>query len=418
MQKFKKSYLLLPIFLLLTLSLPSCSETDVPDKVEIQELPSLTATDKVVVQSANNFSLALLAKVNESNTDNNVFISPFSVSTALAMTLNGANGETNEEIKKILGYSDLQNEEINLAYQKLVGFLLSADPKTTIDVANSNWYSEEYSIKTDFEKVLLDYYDAEVKPANFNEIATKDLINDWIEDNTNGKIKKALDAISPDVVMYLINAIYFKADWTYQFDESKTEDDFFYLPDGTSKMVPMMYSEGATIGYTIGQDFTLIDIPYGNGQFSFTAVMRSYNGGNEYDLNEMAESFSMDELTGLLADTLKVTKEFYMPKFTLDFKASLKPQLIEMGMSKPFVDADFSNLFEQNVSVAIDDVIHQAFLEVNEKGSEAAAITIVSIVPTSISRDHLTLDRSFLFFIRENHTNTILFAGKLIDPTI
>jgi len=126
----------------------------------------------------------------------------------------------------------------------------------------------------------------------------------------------------------------------------------------------------------------------------------------------------MDELTGLLADTLKVTKEFYMPKFTLDFTASLKPLLIEMGMSKPFFDADFSNLFEQNVSVAIDDIIHQAFLEVNEKGSEAAAITIVSILPTSISGDHLTLHRSFLFFIRENHTNTILFAGKLIDPTI
>ncbi len=407
------------VCILLGVLFTSCTENkDQP--VVISEVPSLSATDREVVKSANNFSFDLFSEINKQNEDANVFISPFSVSTALSMTLNGANGNTADEIKTTIGLDKLSNQEINESYKLLVNYLLTADSKVAINVANSNWYSDQNSIKEEFKQILLDYYAAEVNPADFGDPATVDLINEWIEGKTNDKIKDMLDVIPADAVMYLINAIYFKADWTYQFDKNETKDAEFYLSDGSSRMVPTMYCEAATVGTSANENYSLIDIPYGNERFSFTVVM---SNEETKDINEMASEFSNEILETMIADTLHRTRELYMPKMKVEFKQELKDQLMTMGMPQAFSesDADFTNLFDDLTRLYISRVIHQSFLEVNEEGSEAAAATIVEIVRESAGPDSpikLKIDRPFLFFIREQHTNTILFSGKMMDPSL
>ncbi len=397
----------------------SCSEENGDQPVVISEIPTLSATDREVVKSANNFSFDLFSEINKQNEDANVFISPFSVSTALSMTLNGANGNTADEIKTTIGLDKLSNQEINESYKLLVNYLLTADSKVAINVANSNWYSDQNSIKEEFKQILLDYYAAEVNPADFGDPATVDLINEWIEGKTNDKIKDMLDVIPADAVMYLINAIYFKADWTYQFDKNETKDAEFYLSDGSSRMVPTMYCEAATVGTSANENYSLIDIPYGNERFSFTVVM---SNEETKDINEMASEFSNEILETMIADTLHRTRELYMPKMKVEFKQELKDQLMTMGMPQAFSgSADFSNLFDELTNLSISRIVHQSFLEVNEEGSEAAAVTIVEVSTTSIGPDspfQLKIDRPFLFFIREKHTNTILFSGKMMDPTL
>lgn len=401
------------VLLTLIVLLTSCTKDQAPEPSNVPDLRSISAEEQQVIASSNQFSLDLFARINNLHLNENVFISPFSISTALSMTLNGAEDETLNGMKKTLFLEGLSEEEINTSYRDLVAFLLQLDQNVNLEVANSNWYRDNLTIHPDFESVLLDYYDAEVKAADFSDPATLNLINGWIEDNTNGKIKEMLDKIPSNAIMYLINAIYFKADWKYQFDAGETETRNFYLMDGSAVTVPTMYSEGVEILYAVNEEVQLIDIPYGNGQFSFTILFPTEN----HTVNELAESLSSDDLNTLLMDTSSIAVELYLPKFKLEFKQLLNDVLIEMGMGRAFDGADFGRLFEDHTGAAISRVIHQSFLEVNEEGSEAAAATIVEIVETSGGPPSaIHIDRPFLFFIREKHSQTILFSGKLIDP--
>lgn len=416
----KKTFVVVSGILLAILLLVSCGDNPSPFEPEINEpnLRALTADEQTVVSSSNAFAFELLSRVNAANEEKNVFISPFSVSTALSMTLNGADGPTQDSMQLVLGLEHLEPAQINAAYKDLVTLIYSQDKKVVTEVANSNWYKQEYTINEAFEQLLLDYYEAEVKSADFSDPATVDLINDWIAVKTHDKITDMLDEIPADAVMYLINAIYFKADWTYQFDKSKTADADFTLSDGSIVNVPMMYSKGVNVGFAITEKYQLVDIPYGNGSFSFTVISEGWN--NDQPVNDMVANFTSEDLSSLLSDTLHTTLELYMPRFKIEFKDLLNDPLMDMGMEIAFgSQADFSNLFEEDLNLAISRVIHQSFLEVNEEGSEAAAATIVEIVETSAGPPtRITLDKPFLFFIRENHTNTILFSGKLLNPTL
>lgn len=223
-----------------------------------------------------------------------------------------------------------------------------------------------------------------------------------------------LDQIPADILMYLINAIYFKADWQYQFDKNKTADQEFYLTDGSYRNVPTMFSEGVKVAYATDENVEFIDIPYGNGQYSFTILLP----GPEADINQIAASLSAPKLAALEADTSHITTKLYLPKFKLEFKVLLNEVLSSMGMEVAFTDnARFGKLFANDVNATISRVLHQSFLEVNEEGSEAAAATIVEMDLTSVGPPAaLRINRPFLFFIREKHSQTILFSGKMMDP--
>lgn len=411
-----------PIQLIFSIIILACivfiSSCNPDDPAEPNEplLRSISAEEQEIIQASNDFSFDLFASVNSSHPSENVFISPFSISTALSMTLNGAEGETLKAMKETLHVNELTEQEINEAYKSLADYLLQLDNTVNLQVANSNWYRNDLVINESFESSLQKYYNAEVKPTDFDDPATLDQINGWIEDKTNGKIKDMLDAIPGNILMYLINAVYFKADWQYQFDKNQTAEHPFQLSDGSSVNVPTMYSEGITLGFSSSSSAQLLDIPYGNGQYMFTVVLPN----DAAAINALVETFSADHLAALLADTNQITTHLYMPKFKLEFKEELKEVLTHMGMGIAFSgEAAFGRLFENNVNANVSRVLHQSFLEVNEEGSEAAAATVVEIVETSAGPPAaIKINRPFLFFIREKHSNTILFSGKLMNPEI
>lgn len=380
------------------------------------EIRPLTSNEQEIVHASNEFAMNMLSGINAAYEDQNVFISPFSISTALSMTLNGANGETKEAIKEVIGLKNLSDETINQTYKDLVTYIYGLDRGVTLNVANSTWYKQELTILSSFEDLLREFYSAEVKEANFTDPATLDLINNWIEHETNGKIKDMLDVIPPNAVMYLINAIYFKANWSVQFDPDKTENRNFTLIDGNVKQVPTMYADAVTYrsSYDNENKLRLIDIPYGNGAYGFTIIMPD----DPSLIDQVVNEFTIADMEKMLQDTRESTLEVYLPKFKIEFKELLNDYLVAMGMGVAFTgQADLSRLFEEDLNLAISRVIHQSFLEVNESGSEAAAATVVEIVETSLP-PALRVDRPFLFFIRERNSNTILFSGKLIDPEI
>ena len=406
------------LFTCFVLVFSSCQNNGSDETDNTPNLRTLSAGEQQVAAAANEFSFSIFSRINEQHPESNIFISPFSISTALSMTANGAKGETKEEMKEALALPHLTDAEMNQAYKDLVELLLGLDNTINLQIANSNWYRELYHIRPDFQDILLEYYEAEVKPADFDDPATKDQINQWIENKTNGKIKNMLDGIPSDAVMYLINAIYFKADWQYRFDESKTEKASFFSPAGEVQ-ADMMFAPGAKVSYHYDEAFTMVDLPYGNGQFSMTIMMEN---GSGKPINEIIQTLTPEDFDSYINNADTITAEIYLPKFKMEFKKLLNEVLIDMGMGLAFGDGatDFSGLFEENLALAISRVLHQSFIEVNEKGSEAAAATIVEITELSAGPDPrpkaFHINRPFAFFIREKHSNAILFAGKMLNP--
>ncbi|MGF1636637.1 MAG: serpin family protein [Cyclobacteriaceae bacterium] len=412
---------LISMFAVVAMVLSSCEgEDQLQSENTLPDLRSMSVQELEVIEAANNFSMDILASINAGHATENIFISPFSISAALSMTANGAKGETREAIKRVLHTSHLSDQEMNEAYRDLVKYLLELDKKTDLQIANSNWYTHKLNIKPDFKSVLRDYYDAEVKAADFDDPATLDLINGWIENKTRGKIKDMLDLIEPDAIMYLINAIYFKSEWKYTFEKNLTSKKAFYTSSG-EKQVDMMHSKGVKLARFYHEDFALADLPYGNGQYSMTVLVSN----RDKDINDIIAGLDAEKLDDFINQADTATMEVYFPKFTMEFKKELSNVLADIGMGLAFTRyADFKGLFQDELErVAISRVLHQSFIEVNEKGSEAAAATIVEMIIMPISLlpplgpPIFNVNRPFVFFIREKHSNTILFAGKMLDPS-
>lgn len=368
----------------------------------------LSVNEAEIASSANNFAFDLMTEIERNSPDENYFISSFSISTALSMVMNGASETSQEAFIQALGLAGVSPDVINESYKSLVKYIYSQDPSVTLNVANSNWYSNEYTINSDFAEVLMSYYNAEVFESDFGSLETLDELNGWIEDETNGKIKNVLDAINPDDVMFLINAIYFKANWTTQFDSNRTRDLAFTLKNNESIDVPMMVAE---VKHWWSYDNTLkaqvIEVPYGNENYAFTIVMPD----DASEISNLVSRIDANDLQRVLADSTTLVRDLYLPKFELAFKADLIDNLVNMGMPLRGLD----NLFEEEPPLAISKVIHQSFLEVNEEGSEAAAATVVGIELLSVPAS-THVNQPFIFLIRERNSGTILFSGKLLDP--
>lgn len=406
----------LSFFISLLLIAGSCGDNNICDCVP-PPLRPISAGEQQIIQSSNEFSFDIFRRINAANQGKNLFISPLSISTALSMTANGAKGETKDGIKTTLFLEEMTDTEINEAYKSLAGFLMNLDPKVIMQLANSTWYSDEFRIKNSFQTILSEYYDADVRAADFGNPATKDLINAWIETRTNGKIKNMIDQIPAEAVMYLINAIYLKATWQYQFDKSKTEPLDFYLANGSIIKTETMYSEGVKANAWFQPDFQYVEIPYGNGQFVFSVIM-PFDPGS---LETFADDLDTEKFHELTQNAREGTFRVKLPKFRIEYKTSLNEVLAAMGMERSFTDqADFSEMFEEDLSLAISRVLHQSFIEVDEEGTEAAAATAVEMVVTSIGPDpipeQIQINKPFIFIIREKHSDAILFAGKMLNP--
>jgi serpin B len=408
-----KRIVLISIILGIILSGHSCDRFS--DKPEPKKM-NLTKKSLELIESDNNFGLEFFQKVSTVNTTENIMVSPLSVALALGMTYNGAEGTTKDAMKEALKLGSLTDEEINASYKSIIDQLLKLDPKVILSIANSIWYKLNFQVQNEFIDLNKEYYYAEVNELDFTLPDAKDIINGWVNEKTKGLIPAIIDNIPAEAVMYLINAIYFKGVWMYEFDPDDTREQDFYPEDGMTQKVDMMQMEGDLL-FTSNDLFDAISLPYGDGQFNMF-IMLPKGENTTGDIVAELNNDNWNTWINSLGTQHVVVK---LPKFKFEFFRLLNDDLTNMGMGIAFEPgiADFTGI-NPGGGLFISRVLHKTFIEVNEEGTEAAAVTAVEIGYTSIGPEpnvrYFTADHPFLFAIRENSSGTILFMGRVNLP--
>ncbi len=415
MRKFYVSF----IFLLGVVLFISCSKGVTPTNEDDKDYKKITLSqsEKEIVESGKNFGLKLFREIDNFYETENIFISPLSVSMALGMTLNGAANSTYDSICQVLEFDNLNNDEINKAYRHLIELLSDVDEKVLFEIANSIWYRNTFSVEKSFLDTNIEYFDAEISALNFADPASVDIINGWVSDKTHEKIKTIIDKISRDEVMFLINAIYFKGTWKYEFDKDKTYDGRFNLSSGNHTDCKMMKMQ-ARLNYYKDDAMQVVELPYGNEHFNMLIFLpKNIDGLNEF-IQTLDETQWRYYLSKLKSDSGTVD----MPKFLVNYKLKMNDVLKSLGMANAFTSglADFSHI-NKTADLFISRVIHKTFVQVDEEGTEAAAVTLVGIEKTSNEPDedkifHFYADHPFFYVIREKDSGTILFMGRMDNP--
>jgi serpin B len=268
-----KTRMILPIVTLIVAGFTNSCENSEPVQKDPAKI-TLNKKSEAIIEADQQFSFELFGKVNELAEEDNFMISPLSVSYALGMTMNGSAGTTLDAFYDVLHFGDLTNAEVNESYKDLMDQLVRLDDKVEFSIANSIWYKLGYHVLDEFITTNQTYFDAAVREIDFSDPQAVDIINGWIEDKTNDKIRDMLDYIPSDAVMYLINAIYFNATWKYEFDKSQTGEGSFYLDGGGSYPADFMKVKGA-FNYTVTEEFSAVEMPYGDSTFSMVVMLPS-----------------------------------------------------------------------------------------------------------------------------------------------
>lgn len=377
------------------------------------ELDGTRGDEKVAADNA--FALDFFREVvATADEKKNAFVSPLSLTMALGMLYNGTSPEAGAEMAASLGVADFTPEEINAYYRTMGRALLAADPSTELAIANSIWSREGYPVKEAFYQVNKTYYDAEVNSRDFGLKATLDEINSWCADKTRGKITEILDVIPADAVMYLINAVYFKGQWKYEFDENLTRDEDFTLAGGERKSVKMMNQE-AGLPYFSGRSVDCVELPYGNGAFGMI-LMLPREGGTVDELIGALDAAAYNEISSNLRETNILIK---LPRFKQECDFTLNDAVAGLGIRRIFSPGGNLNGIADDPRLFVSNIRQKSFVEVNEKGTEAAAVTSIEITTTSVpSTPQFFADKPFVYLIREKSTGAILFIGRMDDPEV
>ncbi|MCS6830680.1 MAG: serpin family protein [Armatimonadota bacterium] len=372
--------------------------------------------DQRLIEANNGFGFALLQQLREADAGKNLFFSPISITLALAMTYNGASGETEQAMAKTLSLEGMSKEELNQAVLHLRQSLQNADAKVELTIANSLWARQGVSFKRQFLDTNRQYFGAQVSVLDFAGPDAPQTINHWVESNTKGKIKKIVDRIPPDTVMFLLNAIYFHGKWQKPFDKSLTQEKPFHLANGEQKRVPMMAQTGKFL-YLKGEGFQMVSLPYGAGRYSMVIALPD-EGVSLSEWLKSVEAKSWKEWTSRLVST---DGEVQLPRFKTEYEKTLNNALRSLGMSVAFEPdrADFTGMRDER-DLYLQKVHHKAVVEVNEEGTEAAAVTSVQVGITSVQQPRppfkMIVDRPFFFAIRDTRTGMVLFMGAVYEP--
>ena len=340
--------------------------------------------------------------------DKNYFISPLSLHIALGMLLNGADTQTKTEIQKVLGFENENMDTINSTYLELIEKLPEVDPKVINTIANSVWQEKSFLPEKDFINTLETQFKARLYVESFSSPATLTKINQWASDNTNGKIKKILEEISPSQVMFLINALYFKGDWTNQFDAKTTRKADFFGTKG--KTVVSMMNKNEKLKYVDMPDFQVVELPYGNEKYMMYVLLPK-----KLTVEETVKNLDNEKWKAALSKLNSTKIILELPKFTIEYSKKLNEILIQMGMKKAFSnEADLSKIVKPAGRLRVDFVKQDTYVAVDEKGTEAAAVTTIGIEVTSLPvYPEVICNKPFAFMISEKTSNTILYLGKV-----
>ncbi len=347
----------------------------------------------------------------------NIFVSPISLQMNLSMLLNGANGRSYTQLQKVLNSTNLSTNDINSECQALLKDLPDIDKQVQIGFANSVWYSNQLSMDPSYSKTVNTYFGTDIYPAQFSS-STTDSINAWASNKTNGKIKLGLKPIDiNDEIIMLINVLYFKGRWALKFDKSNTAPNSFTLENGKKKQVMMMTLEDSFY-YFSNTKYSVLRLPYGNGNFSMTILLP----GEGKKIEDIMNNFSENDWNTVQTHASQKTKAVVgLPRFAVaNYNVDLIPTLKKMGITDIF-DPHYSDLTKISPPVNTTQLYVNLFkqftyLKVDETGAEAAATTVTSLGPTAVPRPSVYCDHPFGIIISENTFNTILFMGRIMNP--
>ncbi len=410
-----KRYRFYPLVACALMMIAACKKSDNPGtEVKPADPIVLTAKQAEKVTGDNMFAFRLFQKTAGSGENTNAFISPLSVNMAMGMLYNGASGDARAEMAETLGLADFTDEEINEYYQKMSQALLGIDPLTTLHIANSIWYRNDYSVKQSFFDTNTKYYDAEVKGLDFSAPATVGIINNWCAKNTGNKITEIIDVIPGDAVMYLINAVYFKSKWVSQFDKSNTKPGKFTLQNGSQTDVSMM-EQTEVFPYYADDKLRCVELPYGNQAFGMMVLLPA-EGTN---LNSVIESLDNEYWQQVLTGLYDANIYLKLPRFKQECEFELNEFIKELGITSIFESGNLDGIAD-DPRLAVSRIKHKTFVDVNEEGTEAAAVTSVEVLTMSAGPDPAPIvfhvDQPFIYLIKEKSTGIILFIGRMDQP--
>ena len=382
-----------------------------------QESPAvlnLTQNELKVLKQGNSFGFDLYNLLAKENPDSNLCLSPYSIYSALSMAANGASGKTLDEMLILLGYPGHEVVDLNRAVKNLNGVLVGKDPNTVFETANSVWYnSNGFVIYPDFQSNMELYFNAVTQGLDFNLPSALPAVNAWVKEKTHDKVKKIIEKINPEDVCFLINAIYFNGRWTTPFNKKETHLNSFTEASGKVLQVSTMYIKD-TISVINSTELQAAALPYGDGSW----LMYLFLPPAGVDLDNWSSSQFSTGWDHLRSQFYPVDDmDLYLPQFKLECSFELSEQLKDSGIPTAFSSAaDFSKLGPG--SLAISQVLHKTYIDVNEEGTEAAAVTAVIITRTSMPVNQVRFNRPFVFVIAEKTTGSIIFMGKLMNPNL
>ena len=433
--------------IVLSCGLVSCSSSD--EEIDLGEAKQvvnmlseaqpiqLTKEQQTFANDNNSFTLNFLKTVNSVDKTGKSFIySPLSITYVLGMVNDAATGKTEQELERILGFHEGGIQAVNEYCKKLIDGLPKVDEKLTLNIANALFVNQNMAtLKAQYQKDMLQYYDAKAENLDFSSPTTLGTINGWAKDHTNGMIPTILDQVNPSTVTYLLNAIYFKADWASKFDKKNTKEEIFhpeyeYLMDiSTPIKVPLMH-QNVLIQYVKNGLYSAVNIPYGNGMWNMTVLLPEEGKTTDDVINELAKSGFNDVDGKGLYNTMQefifspYEVDLKLPRFEtnsdtdqLDIHNGLVGLMQQMGINLAFDPAlaEIPNMCESPVYISM--MRQKAAIKVNEEGSEAAAVTIAGIKFTSAApvenpKATFHANRPFVYVIRESSSDVILFVGK------
>ena len=363
---------------------------------------------KSIVKSDNTFGFKIFKEIAKGK-DENICISPLSISMCLSMLYNGAKAETKKEMEETLELMGLSVMDVNKSYRALIDSLITNDPKVLFEIANSIWSSKNFDVENEFIRRNEVYFDAEVNELDFSDPTAVDIINNWVSDKTHQKIETIVKGLDPSTLMALINVIYFKGTWLFEFDPDDTYDGLFILNNGERIDVPKMRQQ-EDFNFLYNDLFSSVELLYGSGNFSMHILLPK----NNYNVDDIIDSLNNESWNQWINEYVKIeNRKIYIPKFKFEYEKIINNDLRMLGMDLAFTpSADFSGI-NKNIPLLVSVVKHKTFIEVNEEGTEAAAVTIIL---TWGSSPGYSVNKPFIFIIKERKTNAILFMGKVMNP--
>ncbi|HLQ71118.1 MAG TPA: serpin family protein [Bacillota bacterium] len=369
-----------------------------------------------ITHSNNTLGFDMLQHV-EPNESDNLFISPTSLYMAMLMIYNGADGETKNEIETVLNLEDISRDEANKANASLLSMLDKNTDHIQLDLAQSIWVNNDFTLQGDYQTVNKDYLHADVHSMDTSEEASVDKINEWVKTATHDKITDIIEPpLHKDTVALLLNAIYFNGDWTFPFDPEKTEDETFYLENGTQTNVKMMALHGDELAYMENNMFQAVSLPYGDGQMSMKIFLPKVDNG----LTTFTKELTSDNWQRWQDEFTEQEGTVHLPKFEIDYETSLNQTMIDLGIQTAFTeDAEFPYMIQEDDPINISEIKQKTYINIDETGTEAAGATSAEMQTTSAPINEpfsITINKPFFITITDDDTDTILFMGAIKKP--